>query len=35
VVTVVILPGPRHSAADPRITPGYTHRRTVPDEGAA
>jgi hypothetical protein len=30
VVTVVILPGPRHSVADPRITPGYTHRRTVP-----
>ena len=31
VVTVVILSGPRHSVADPRITPGYTRRRTVRD----
>src|ERR687897_39436 len=30
VVTVVILPSPRLSVADPRITPGYTRRRTVP-----
>jgi hypothetical protein len=27
----VILSGPRHWIADPRITPGYTRRRTVPD----
>jgi hypothetical protein len=26
----VILSDPRHSVADPRITPAYTHRRTVP-----
>jgi hypothetical protein len=30
VVTVVILSGPRHSVADPQITPRYTRRRTVP-----
>ena len=35
VVTVVILSSPRHSIADPRITPGYTHRRTVPSGAAA
>jgi transposase len=35
VVTVVILSGPRHSIADPQITPGYTHRRTVPLRQAA
>ena len=29
VVTVVILSGPRHSIADPQITPGYRRRRTV------
>jgi hypothetical protein len=30
VVMVVILSSPRHSVADPRITPSYTRRRTVP-----
>lgn len=29
-ITVVILRGPRPPAADPRITPAYTTRRTVP-----
>ena len=28
----VILSSPRPSAADPQITPGYRHRRTVPTE---
>jgi hypothetical protein len=27
---IVILSGPRRSVADPRITPGYTDRRTLP-----
>jgi hypothetical protein len=29
-VMVLILSSPRHAVADPRITPGYALRRTVP-----